>query len=232
MGGGIRANTTLALSLKWCFARACQFRNHRYKYVPVELSVEVNEKVNSNICPEFSVKSNLIMPTTLKVWGARAERLLYLVLYLFCCSAVRKLWISQPPRAPFVSSEQNRGAGLGLIAGWFRCCDDARVDYTSLLGLEDRRKRFSEELLDTELRDSVQLQKMYRELQRQINCWDRSKVRASNIKTTLFFSLYKILVSHFIFVLVAVSVSHKGSLSISRHLLVHSLTLQWGMENV
>ena len=67
------------------------------------------------------------------------------------------------------------------------------MDYTSLLGLEDRRKRFSEELLDTELRDSVQLQKMYRELQRQINCWDRSKVRASNIKTTLFFSLYKIL---------------------------------------
>ena len=67
---------------------------------------------------------------------------------------------------------------LGLIAGCFRCCDDARVDYTSLLGLEDRRKRFSEELLDTELRDSVQLQKMYRELQRQINCWDRSKVRA------------------------------------------------------
>ena len=65
---------------------------------------------------------------------------------------------------------------LGLIAGCFRCCDDAQVDYTSLLGLEDRRKRFSEELLDTELRDSVQLQKMYRELQRQINCWDRSKV--------------------------------------------------------
>ena len=62
------------------------------------------------------------------------------------------------------------------VTGWFRCCDDARVDYTSLLGLEDRRKRFSEELLDTELRDSVQLQKMYRELQRQINCWDRSKV--------------------------------------------------------
>ena len=57
------------------------------KYVPVELSVKVNEKVNSNICPEFSVKSILIMPTTLKVLGARAERLLYLVLFvlLFCC---------------------------------------------------------------------------------------------------------------------------------------------------
>ena len=66
---------------------------------------------------------------------------------------------------------------------WFRSCDDARVDYTSLLGQEDRRKRFSEELLDTELRDSVQLQKMYRELQRQINCWDRNKVLSSSVLT-------------------------------------------------
>ena len=65
---------------------------------------------------------------------------------------------------------------------WFRSSDDARVDYTSLLGLEDRRKRFSEELLDTELRDSVQLQKMYRELQRQINCWHRSKVRGVSVR--------------------------------------------------
>ena len=68
-------------------------------------------------------------------------------------------------------------ARVAALNYWFRCYDDARVDYTSLLGLEDRRKRFSEELLDTELRDSVQLQKMYRELQRQINCWHRSKVR-------------------------------------------------------
>ena len=35
---------------------------------------------------------------------------------------------------------------------------------------------FSEELLDTELRESVRLQKMYRELQRQVNCWDKHKV--------------------------------------------------------
>ena len=36
--------------------------------------------------------------------------------------------------------------------------------------------RFSEELLDKEVRESVALGKMYRELQRHVNCWDRSKV--------------------------------------------------------
>lgn len=59
---------------------------------------------------------------------------------------------------------------------YVRCVDDARIDYTSLLDSEQRRARFSEELLDTELRESVRLQKMYRELQRQVNCWDKHKV--------------------------------------------------------
>ena len=36
--------------------------------------------------------------------------------------------------------------------------------------------RFSEELLDKEVRESVALGKMYRELQRHVNCWDRTKV--------------------------------------------------------
>ena len=73
--------------------------------------------------------------------------------------------------------------------------DDAGVDYTSLLDTEQRRARlttvkkylqcvtkifaavrFSEELLDKEVRESVALGKMYRELQRHVNCWDRSKV--------------------------------------------------------
>ena len=52
----------------------------------------------------------------------------------------------------------------------FRCADDARVDYDSLLDSEQRRSRFSEQLLDMELRESVRLGKMYRQLQRQINC--------------------------------------------------------------
>ena len=73
--------------------------------------------------------------------------------------------------------------------------DDAGVDYTSLLDTEQRRARlttvkkylqcvtkifaavrFSEELLDKEVRESVALGKMYRELQRHVNCWDRTKV--------------------------------------------------------
>ena len=53
---------------------------------------------------------------------------------------------------------------------WLRCVDDARVDYDSLLDSDQRRSRFSEELLDMELRESVRLGKMYRQLQRQINC--------------------------------------------------------------
>ena len=51
-----------------------------------------------------------------------------------------------------------------------RCADDARVDYDSLLDSDQRRSRFSEQLLDLELRESVRLGKMYRQLQRQINC--------------------------------------------------------------
>ena len=53
--------------------------------------------------------------------------------------------------------------------------DDSKVDYTSLLDLEDRRKRFSEEVVDMDLKDSVQLQKMYRQIQRQVHCRDQIK---------------------------------------------------------
>ena len=44
------------------------------------------------------------------------------------------------------------------------------MDYDSLLDSDQRRSRFSEQLLDLELRESVRLGKMYRQLQRQINC--------------------------------------------------------------
>ena len=57
-----------------------------------------------------------------------------------------------------------------LVFILLRCADDARVDYDSLLDSDQRRSRFSEELLDMELRESVRLGKMYRQLQRQINC--------------------------------------------------------------
>ena len=54
--------------------------------------------------------------------------------------------------------------------------DDSRVDYTSVLGLEDRRKRFSEEVEDLDLKDSVRLQKLYRQIQRQVHCREEEKV--------------------------------------------------------
>ena len=51
--------------------------------------------------------------------------------------------------------------------------DDSRVNYTSMLGLEDRKKRFSEEVVDLDLKDSVRLQKLYRQIQRQVHCREK-----------------------------------------------------------
>lgn len=59
-------------------------------------------------------------------------------------------------------------AGAGSV-------DDARVDYTSLLDGEDRARRFSEDVVDIDLKDSVRLQKLYRQIQRQVHC-QRGKV--------------------------------------------------------
>jgi hypothetical protein len=42
--------------------------------------------------------------------------------------------------------------------------DNSKVDYTSMLGEEGRRQRFSEEVVDKDLKDSVRVQKMYRQL--------------------------------------------------------------------
>ena len=53
--------------------------------------------------------------------------------------------------------------------------DDSKVDYTSMLGKEERRQRFSEELVDKDLKDIVRIQKMYRQLQRQVYCGLRNK---------------------------------------------------------
>ena len=55
--------------------------------------------------------------------------------------------------------------------------DDIKVDYTSMLGMEERRQRFSEEVEDIDLKDSVRMQKMYRLLQRQVYCGARHKAR-------------------------------------------------------
>ena len=54
--------------------------------------------------------------------------------------------------------------------------DDSTVDYNSMLGIEDRRKRFSEEVEDGDLKQSVLLQKVYRQIQRQVHCSEQEKV--------------------------------------------------------
>ena len=53
--------------------------------------------------------------------------------------------------------------------------DDSKVDYTSLLGVDDKRRRFSEDVVDTSIKDSIRVQKMYRKLQRQVHSADTQK---------------------------------------------------------
>ena len=67
--------------------------------------------------------------------------------------------------------------------------DDSVVDYTSMLGREERRQRFSEEVLDRDLKDSVRLQKMYRQLQRQVYCGSGNKARHFNALLSIHFNV-------------------------------------------
>ena len=78
-------------------------------------------------------------------------------------SAVSVATQSSPVRAFFVTHSASSSE------------DDSKVDYTSMLGVEERRQRFSEEVVDKDLKDSVRVQKMYRQLQRQVYCGLRNK---------------------------------------------------------
>ena len=53
--------------------------------------------------------------------------------------------------------------------------DDNMIDYTSMMGLEDKRRRFSEDVVDMDLKDSERLKKFYRQMQRQVHCGQGSK---------------------------------------------------------
>ena len=44
------------------------------------------------------------------------------------------------------------------------------IDYTSMMGLEDKRRRFSEDVVDMDLKDSERIKKLYRQIQRQVHC--------------------------------------------------------------
>jgi hypothetical protein len=53
--------------------------------------------------------------------------------------------------------------------------DDTMIDYTSMMGLEDKKRRFSEDVVDMELKDSERVKKLYRQIQRQVHCSQESK---------------------------------------------------------
>ena len=48
--------------------------------------------------------------------------------------------------------------------------DDTRVEYTSLLSMEERRRRFSEVLDDQSLAKTIRVEKMFRQMQRKVYC--------------------------------------------------------------
>ena len=41
--------------------------------------------------------------------------------------------------------------------------DDAIIDYTNMIGLEDKKRRFSEDVVDMDIKERERLQKLYRQ---------------------------------------------------------------------
>lgn len=54
--------------------------------------------------------------------------------------------------------------------------DDSRIDYTSVLNMEDKERRFSEDLVDFDIKSNIQMKKLYRQIQRQVHCDDSTEV--------------------------------------------------------
>ena len=48
--------------------------------------------------------------------------------------------------------------------------DDTKVEYTCLLTSEERRRRFSEVLVDRNMSQTIRVEKMFRRIQRQVYC--------------------------------------------------------------
>ena len=57
-----------------------------------------------------------------------------------------------------------------------RTVDDARIDYASTMGMEEARSRYSEDVVDKDLKDNIRLRKMYRQVQRQTRSSEEGKV--------------------------------------------------------
>ena len=48
-------------------------------------------------------------------------------------------------------------------------------DYVRMMGLEDKQRKFSEDMVDMDQKDGERLQKFYRHIHRQANCMQKSK---------------------------------------------------------
>ena len=59
---------------------------------------------------------------------------------------------------------------------WAISKDDSRIDYTSVLNMEDKERRFSEDLVDFDIKSNIQMKKLYRQVQRQVHCDDNTEV--------------------------------------------------------
>jgi hypothetical protein len=53
--------------------------------------------------------------------------------------------------------------------------DDTIIDYTSRIGLEDKKRRFSVDVVDIDLKDRKRLQKLYRHIHRRSHCNQQKK---------------------------------------------------------
>ena len=56
--------------------------------------------------------------------------------------------------------------------------DDAHIDYISVLDQDDLVRRFSEDIVDLDTRNSLQLRKLYRQIQRQVHCMENDQVHS------------------------------------------------------
>ena len=71
--------------------------------------------------------------------------------------------------------------------------DDSNIDYLSVLGHDDKTRRFSEDLVDVDVKSNLQLRKLYRQIQRQIHCSgvDEVKLSLSRLPDRRFFLDFK-----------------------------------------
>ena len=96
-------------------------------------------------------------------------------------------WITSPLTSPLeartiISSVPTFKASSSTLSA-----DDSTVDYISMLGLEDRWRRFSEEVEDDYQKKSDHLQKVYRQIQRQVHSREQQKVEKCRVQQNQLF---------------------------------------------